>query len=130
MPAKDITSLEDIKFLVNTFYLKIQEDELIGPIFNSVIGDRWPIHLDKMYRFWQTILLEEIAYSGSPFLPHAKLPIFKEHFDQWLSIWHETIDANFVGPKAVEAKWRADKMSEMFQYKLDYYRNNPAIPLI
>ncbi len=32
--------------------------------------------------------------------------------------------------KANEAKWRAARMSEMFQYKLDYYKNNSAEPLI
>jgi len=68
--------------------------------------------------------------SGSPFLKHAKLPIEKEHFDTWIRLCNETIDMHFAGGKADEAKWRAAKMSEMFQYKLDYYKNSPAQPLI
>lgn len=127
--VKSILNLEDIKVLVDSFYRKIQNDVLLGPIFNNQIKDRWPEHLEKMYRFWQTILLEEPTYSGSPFLAHLNLPIAKEHFDKWMQIFNENIDAQFVGEKADEAKWRAARMAEMFQYKLEYYRNNKNIPL-
>ena len=126
----DILNLDDVKLLVNDFYSKVRGSELLAPIFNGVIGENWPVHLEKMYDFWQTILLETPVYSGSPFLKHAKLPIQKEHFDTWISLFNSTVDEHFIGEKAAEAKWRAAKMSEMFQYKLDYYANNPAQPLI
>jgi hemoglobin len=126
----DITNLNDIKVLVDNFYTKIRDEKLLGPIFNGVIGDNWPAHLTKMYGFWQTLLLDTPAYSGSPFLKHAKLPIAKEHFDRWMELFNETVDEHFAGVKADEAKWRAARMSEMFQYKLDYLKNNPAEPLI
>lgn len=126
----DITNLNDIKILVDNFYTKIRDEKLLGPIFNGIIGDNWPAHLTKMYGFWQTLLLDTPAYSGSPFLKHAKLPIAKEHFDKWMELFTETLDEHFSGAKADEAKWRAARMSEMFQYKLDYYKNNPAEPLI
>lgn len=127
---KDISNLEDIKLLVNTFYQKVRENELLGPIFESVIKDRWPEHLEKMYRFWQTVLLEDHTYFGSPFPPHAKLPVDKKHFDTWLVLWHGTINSFFSGEKANEAKWRGDRMAAMFLSKIDYYRGNPiSIPL-
>jgi hemoglobin len=126
----DILSLDDVKTLVDDFYGKIRDNELLSPIFNGVIKDNWPAHLEKMYGFWQTLLLDVQAYSGSPFLKHAKLPIEKEHFDTWIGLFNETVDEHFTGEKASEAKWRAARMSEMFQYKLDYYKNNPAQPLI
>ncbi|MFV5703828.1 group III truncated hemoglobin [Flavobacterium sp. XS2P12] len=119
----DITTFEDIKLLVDTFYSKVQKDEFIGPIFNEKIGNRWPEHLEKMYRFWQTILLEVHSYSGSPFPPHKQLPIAKEHFDRWMQIFTETTDSLFTGPLAEEAKLRAKNMAEMFNYKIDYFRN-------
>lgn len=130
MAAADISNLEDIKLLVNTFYSRIRENELLGPIFNERIGDRWPEHLEKMYRFWQTVLLEVHSYSGSPFPPHAKLPVSQQHFDTWLNLWHTTVDEFFSGEKATDAKWRGDRMAEMFMYKIEYYRNNNAKPLI
>ncbi len=119
----DITTLEDIKSLVDTFYVKVQKDGFIGPIFNEKIGNRCPEHLEKMYRFWQTILLDVHSYSGSPFPPHKQLPVAKEHFDRWVEIFTETTDSLFVGPLAEEAKLRAKNMAEMFNYKIDYFRN-------
>jgi hemoglobin len=119
----DITTFEDIKLLVDTFYSKVQKDEFIGPIFNEKIGNRWPEHLEKMYRFWQTILLEVHSYSGSPFPPHKQLPVAKEHFDRWMEIFTKTTDSLFAGPLAEEAKLRAKNMAEMFHYKIDYFRN-------
>jgi hemoglobin len=127
---KEIISLEDIKLLVDTFYDKVREDILLKDIFNNVIQDRWPAHLEKMYRFWQTVLLDQHTYQGSPFLHHQNLPVEKEHFDRWLSLFNETIDELFSGQKASEAKYRAHKMAEMFQHKIAYYRNNQSKPLI
>ncbi len=127
---KDISTMEDIKILVDTFYEKVRENELLSPIFNSKIGDRWPAHLEKMYRFWQTVLLQEHTYYGSPFPPHAKLPVEQQHFDTWLELWHSNIDGHFIGEKATEAKWRGDKMAVMFLSKIEYYRDHPSIPLL
>ncbi len=126
----DITTMDDIQLLVNTFYEKIRINPLLGGIFNGTIKDHWPQHLEKMYRFWQTLLLEEHTYFGSPFLPHAQLPVEQRHFDTWLKLWYDTIDQHFTGVKADEAKWRGDKMAVMFLSKIEYYRNNPATPLL
>lgn len=120
--TKDILKLDDVKHLVDSFYGKIREDKLLKEIFNSNIQDRWPQHLEKMYTFWQTVLLSEHTYYGSPFPPHAKMLIDKEHFDRWLQLWFETIEENFTGEIADEAKWRASKMAEMFQFKINYIR--------
>lgn len=127
---RDIENMEDIKLLVDTFYGKIQQDDMLGIIFNQNIQDRWPQHLEKMYRFWQTILLEEYTYDGRPFPPHAHLTISKIHFDQWLSIFESTVNSLFQGEKANEAIWRAQKMAVMFESKLDYLRNNPDKPFL
>lgn len=48
----DIITIDDIKHLVNSFYDKVRQDDLLADIFNNKIEDRWPIHLEKMYRFW------------------------------------------------------------------------------
>lgn len=130
MNKHDITSLADIKLLVDTFYSKIREDDMLGIIFNQNIQDRWPQHLEKMYKFWQTILLEEYTYDGRPFPPHAHLPISKVHFDQWLALFEQTVFSLFEGEKANEALWRAKKMAVMFESKLEYIRNNPNKPLL
>ncbi|MGB8703716.1 MAG: group III truncated hemoglobin, partial [Gillisia sp.] len=89
---KEILNIQDIKLLVDTFYEKVKDDELLSNIFNDVIQDRWPEHLEKMYKFWQTILLEEHTYYGSPFLPHANLPVSRIHFNRWLELYFATVD--------------------------------------
>lgn len=119
---KDILNLHDVKNLVDTFYGKVRSDELLLPIFNERIQDNWPNHLEKMYRFWQTVLLGEQTYTGSPFPPHATLPIAHEHFAQWLMLFKVTVDELFTGEKAKEAKWRADKMAEMFESRVNYFK--------
>lgn len=127
---KDIQTREDIELLVDSFYGKVRKDELIGPIFTKVINDNWPTHLDKMYRFWATVLLYERSYRGSPFMPHSKLPLEKRHFDRWLELFRETLTELFDGKVAGEAKWRSGKMAEMFQIKLEYYKGNEKKPLM
>jgi len=119
---QDIQNLEDIKTLVDNFYGKVREDDVLRDIFNNKIQDRWPEHLAKMYAFWQTILLGDHTYFGAPFVPHANLPVNKEHFDQWMELFIETVDELFEGAVADEAKWRAGKMAEMFQIKLAHIR--------
>jgi hemoglobin len=127
---KDIDTLEDIRHLVDTFYGKVREDPRIGPVFNERIGNRWPEHLEKMYRFWQTVLLGEHTYFGSPFPPHAQLPIDETHFERWLELFSATLRELFAGPKADEAIWRAGKMAVMFQYKINHFKDNPSKSLI
>ena len=127
---KDIQQIEDIHLLVDTFYGKIRSDDLLGEIFEEIVQNNWTPHLEKMYGFWQTVLLGELAYRGSPFLPHMNLPVEKQHFDRWLSLFFETVDSLFAGEKAEEAKWRANRMADMFYSKIRYYRNQSATPLI
>lgn len=128
--TKDIKELDDIKLLVDTFYSRIREDLMLKDIFNNVIQDRWPQHLEKMYRFWQTVLLDERTYSGTPFVPHAKLPVEKAHFDQWVRLFNSTVNELFVGEKAERAKWQGERMAEMFLMKIQYYKDGSSIPLM
>ncbi|MGH2565093.1 MAG: group III truncated hemoglobin [Ginsengibacter sp.] len=127
---KEIISLEDIKMLVNTFYGKVRKDKLIGPIFDERIQDRWPHHLEKMYNFWQTVLLGEHTYFGSPFPPHANLPVSHKHFEKWMELFIQTVDELFTGEIAEDAKWRAEKMAELFEAKIEYFKGNPFKSLI
>ena len=126
----DIKDITDIQLLVDTFYGKIREDQLLKDIFNNKIEDRWPEHLQKMYNFWQTVLLEEHTYYGSPFLPHAKLPVDIKHFEKWLGLFNTTVDDLFEGEKADRAKWQGQRMAEMFHSKIEYYKNYPGTPLL
>lgn len=122
---KNIETLEDVQLLVDSFYGKVREDKVLKDIFNDVIQERWSEHLEKMYRFWQTVLLNEHTYFGSPFVPHAKLPLSQKHFDRWLQLFRKTLDEHFFGNVAKKAELQAERMAVMFLHKIEHYRSNP-----
>lgn len=120
--ASEILTIDDIKLLVDTFYQEVREDELLSGIFNDTIKDNWPAHLEKMYRFWESLLLDKVTYHGNPFAHHVNLPIDKEHFDRWLKLFGRTVDELFIGEKAEEAKSRAEKIAIIFNAKIQNNR--------
>lgn len=120
----DITNLEDIRLFVNEFYDKVQKDDLIGPVFAGAIKD-WGPHLEKMYQFWNAALFGIQGYRGNPFSKHAPLSIDARHFDRWLTLFGETIDAHFEGEMAADAKNRAQLMSVMFLGRLQNMTGGP-----
>lgn len=124
---KDIEKIEDIRLLVDEFYGHVRKDDSLGSIFDGIIQNRWEEHLEKMYRFWQTVLLDEHTYYGAPFPPHAQMPIDQKHFDRWIHIFHSTVDSLFEGELAEKAKWQGERMASIFQSKISYMRDNQMI---
>lgn len=114
----DIKGLSDIVLFVDSFYSKVQSDELIGPIFNNAIRD-WQPHLEKMYLFWNAALFGVPGFKGNPFAKHAPLPIEAKHFERWIKLFNETIDTHFEGEMARDAKKRAELMAAMFLSRLE-----------
>jgi hemoglobin len=115
---KDIETEEDIRLLVDSFYGRVAEDEVLFPVFSAALGEDWSHHMPIMYRFWGTLLLGNMTYQGNPFLKHVKLPIGAEHFQRWLSLFERTLDDLFSGPKADEARQRAHSIAFIFQSRL------------
>src|SRR5687767_2534055 len=101
---KDIATEEDIKALVDRFYAKVNQDPLLGPIFNDVAKVNWEAHLPTMYSFWSTLLFRSMFYKGQPLPKHLILPVEKQHFERWISLFRQTVDELFEGPKAKKAK--------------------------
>jgi hemoglobin len=80
-----------IDHFVETFYGKIQHDDLLGPIFNSRIAD-WPAHLARMKAFWRSVLHNSGEFAGNPMLKHMVIPgIELRHFSHWLDLFYETL---------------------------------------
>lgn len=112
---KEIAEREDIIELVNRFYDKVKQDDLLGPVFSHV---DWPHHLPIMYSFWSSMLLGEQSYKGNPFQKHVALAITASHFERWLELFQLTVDEFFIGDKAIEVKDRARSIAGVWQYKL------------
>lgn len=111
----DIQSRTDVELLVNEFYAKVNADELLAPVFAHI---DWPNHLPIMYNFWSSVLLGDLSYSGNPLAKHLNLAISKNHFSQWLALFTATVDENFEGFNATEAKRRALNVANLFQFKM------------
>lgn len=118
MSTKTIENREDLALLVDTFYSKIREDSLLGPIFNKHIdGDQWPEHLSKLTDFWEANLFGIPKFKGSPSRKHIEVDrtanhsITPAHFGKWVQLWFETIDELYTGALADKAKQAARKMS-------------------
>jgi hemoglobin len=111
---KDLENIDDIIVLVDEFYSKVRNDELLAPVFALRLTGDWQPHLDIMYRFWNAALFQVREYKGNPFSKHSMLPIDGIHFEQWIKLFHETLDERFAGPVADEAKVRAMIMADTF----------------
>jgi hemoglobin len=125
MPAPALPDLEteaDIIQLVDAFYARVNDDALLRPIFNDVAQVDWTSHLPKMYDFWSSVLLGTSRYKGRPMAHHFPLPIKAEHFQQWLTLFRASVDGLFSGPKAEEAKVKAQNIGAMFEHRM---RPNP-----
>jgi hemoglobin len=82
---------EQIAQLVDRFYAKVRQDEMLCPIFTNVIGDRWDSHLATMRAFWSSVILGSASYKGNPMAAHLQLPRLSSlHFERWLVPWRQT----------------------------------------
>ncbi|WP_055448583.1 group III truncated hemoglobin [Lacinutrix mariniflava] len=127
MEKKDINTRKDLALLVDSFYIKVRNDETLGPIFNNAITD-WDKHLNHLTTFWESSLffsrkLDE-KYIGNPLEVHAKVDeennntITELHFGIWLNYWAQTLDELFEGEVADNAKRRARKMGSFLYLKI------------
>jgi len=118
----DISSREHIELLVNTFYEKVQNDDVIAHFFNDVAQVNWEKHLPKMYDFWDSIIRNQHNYHGSPMPKHIALSekssMKKEHFERWLQLFNSTLDELFEGEKTELAKTRALSIATVMEIKV------------
>lgn len=114
----DIHTEADIKVLVHTFYDKVQKDERLDYIFNEVAGVNWETHLPKMTDFWSNLLFQTGRYKGRPFRQHIPLPLERDDFGRWFTLFTETVDELFAGEKANYAKEIAGKIASSFTVRM------------
>lgn len=114
----DLQTEADIKLLVDTFYERVNQDELLSPVFNEVAQVNWPQHLLVMYAFWSSVLFGSMGYKGRPFPKHMRLPLTQEHFNRWLLLFTQAVDDLYSGPVASQAKQKAKSIAHIFQMKM------------
>ncbi len=114
----DISNFDDVKQMVDSFYARVNQDDLLSPVFNDFAQVHWESHLPRMYQFWDSILFGTATYKGRPFPKHMPLPINETHFERWVELFTTNVDEQFAGIRAEEAKNRARTIAVIFQNKL------------
>lgn len=119
---KDIASRQDIELLVNRFYDKVKSDAVIGFIFTDIARVNWEKHLPVMYDFFENMLFYTGTYTGNPMELHRhinrRLPLTREHFQQWESLFCQAVDESFEGVSAELVKQRALNIAALMKIKI------------
>jgi len=118
----DITSRQDIEFLLTKFYERAFADDVIGFIFTEVTHLDLVKHMPVIASFWDDMLLGAHSYNGNPVKVHQQIDRLTElnenQFSRWLMLWQITIDEYFAGEKAEEAKRRASNIARIMMVKI------------
>lgn len=120
-----------IEALVRTFYGKIRDDALLGPVFGAAIGAKdgnWEPHLLKMMDFWSSVALLTHRYDGRPLPVHVRFDIGPEHFAHWLALFRETTAEVCTPEAAAFFLDRAESIGRSLQMGIDFYRRSAAPP--
>lgn len=124
----DITTRTDVDTLLQNFYTRIFEDDLLGRIFVEVARMDLERHLPTLGDFWEKVLFNTGVYGGQMMNVHRRIheleALTPAHFERWLDVWDRTIDATFVGTTADQAKAHAARIAVAMQRTLT--RAGPA----
>ena len=112
-PVHPAITEELISELVETFYAKAQKDERLGPLFNDRIDGDWPVHLDKMKKFWSSVLLKSGKYKGKPVPVHMAISeIESDDFRLWLEMFRTTAEDVLGVEPAAPAILAAERIAQ------------------
>lgn len=112
-------SEELIAELVDTFYARVREDPLIGPVFLDKLGEDWGAHLAKLRDFWSSVTLMSGRYRGKPQRVHMPLPLETRHFERWLALFEATVTELCTGPARFLFIDRANRIADSLQISLN-----------
>jgi hemoglobin len=106
--------------LVDRFYARVRQDELIGPVFNEAIGDHWPEHLARITAFWSSLLCGSGQYKGNPVAVHLELPrLTRLHLDRWLELWARTTNEMLPPAEALMLQQKASRIGSRILETVD-----------
>jgi truncated hemoglobin YjbI len=91
MTSATTITASSIVQLVDTFYARVREDAVLGPVFEEKLAGHWHEHMPRMYAFWTKVLLDTGEFQGNVFGKHMALSgIEREHFVHWLTLFKMT----------------------------------------
>jgi truncated hemoglobin YjbI len=115
MPSPAITESSIVQ-LVDTFYARVRDDAVLGPVFEEKLAGHWHEHMPRMYAFWTKVLLGTGDFQGNVFGKHMALSgIGTEHFVRWLTLFRLTALDVFGVDGATEALLVAQRIASSLQ---------------
>jgi len=115
MPSPAITESSIVQ-LVDTFYARVRDDPVLGPVFEAKLAGHWHEHMPRMYAFWTKILLGTGEFQGNVFGTHMALSgIDTEHFVHWLTLFRMTAVEVFGTEGAAEPILVAQRIASSLQ---------------
>lgn len=119
---QDISTREDLLFLMNTFYNELLKDIRIKYIFVEVAKINLSTHIPLITDFWEQNILGTGSYKNNVLQIHKHLDqqshLTPEHFEVWLEHFNAVIDRNYAGENAEKMKTRALSIANVMKIKL------------
>ncbi len=120
---------QEVASLVHSFYARVTQDPLIGPIFSAHVHD-WPSHLDKMVDFWSSTLRGTARFRGSPMVTHSRLDgVTQEHFQRWLALFQQTTHELDNAALRERANDLALRIAQSLWYGYQMNRHPDSLPM-
>jgi len=115
-----LLSESDIGRVVHAFYIEVQKDEMLAPIFATRISaDDWESHMEHIASFWSSIFLKTGRFTGNPMQKHAALEgITHAHFQRWLALFREVSDKVLDPAQASAMQTMAKRIAQSLQMGL------------
>ncbi|HEY9553352.1 group III truncated hemoglobin [Allosphingosinicella sp.] len=114
--------------VVHAFYARVRQDDRIGPLFNAAVED-WDEHLDRLSRFWSSVMLTSGRYKGNPMAAHRRHAeaIEPSMFDRWLELWADVTDELMPPAAAAAMQAKAAHIADSLKLGL-FFRVPPHEP--
>ncbi len=119
----DIRDRRDLEVIVDDFYARVREDELLGFIFDKVAKVDWSSHLPRIVDFWETALFRSGTYRGNPLQRHLLLSLRTDmswkRFQRWLDLFFDTVDRHYAGDRSEHLKRLAEDMARVLSRRIE-----------
>ena len=123
---KDITTQQDLYYLVDEFYKKLLADKAINYIFTDVVKVHIESHLPILVTFWSQAILGTGGYTKNLTQIHLDINVIEylspQLFRIWLHHFNTAVDEVFKGENAEKIKFQALNIATVMQIKIESNR--------
>ena len=122
----EIKDRDDLNFLIRCFYEKALIDPEIGFFFTEIAEVDLEVHISRIVSFWEMLLFRIDSFNGNPYQTRKLLNMRSEmephHVQRWLTLFHQCIDAHFVGERGETLKFNAKSIATRMAHALSTAR--------